>query len=76
MLITLLALSGIKLAVPTIIIGAIYILCRILYTVGYLKGGPNWRIPGAMLNLPIILALIGMSLYSAIKVGQDGFVKI
>ena len=72
MLITLLAVSGLKLTIVTICLGGLYIVCRILYTIGYVKGGPNWRIPGAMLNLPIIIGLFGTSIYACVALSQDG----
>jgi len=55
-------LAGIYYPVTAAILGAIIIVARLVYTIGYMCGGPNWRIFGALFNHLGLFALIYFSI--------------
>jgi len=60
---TLILVNGIILPTTSLVIGIIYILARIAFTIGYMIGGPNARLPGALTGTLCTLALFGCSIY-------------
>ena len=58
--------AGLYWPVPTAIIGIIYFIGRIVYTAGYIKGGPKGRLLGALMTLPIQMM---MPIYTIVSLG-------
>lgn len=67
MIMILLGIAGLQLPKATLVIGSLYFVFRVLYTLGYAIGGPKLRVIGALPNFPLTLALFGMSFYTASK---------
>ena len=46
--------------------GLVFLVARVIYTVGYIHFGPKWRIPGVVLTVfGSILPLVGLNIASA-----------
>ncbi len=60
----LLFIAGLKQPLAALILGCIYFVGRIIYTIGYIKGGPNLRMIGATPNFIVVFTLFGLSLYT------------
>ena len=54
-------------AYVTLIIGVILVIGRIVFTIGYAKGGPNGRMVGRGIELLATLAFVGLTIYSIIE---------
>ena len=57
--------AGIYYPLIAAVLGGILIVARLIYTIGYIAGGPNFRIFGALFNHLSLFALIGYSIASA-----------
>ena len=57
-------LGGIYYPTAAAILGGVLIVARFVYGMGYLLGGPNYRIFGALFNHLSILALVYFSIAS------------
>jgi uncharacterized membrane protein YecN with MAPEG domain len=57
-------LAGIYYPLWAAILGLILVVARLVYTIGYIAGGPNFRIFGALFNHLSVFALIGLSFAS------------
>lgn len=60
----LLFISALKQPLAALILGCVYFTGRLLYTIGYVKGGPNMRMMGAFPCSLTILCLYGLSFYT------------
>jgi uncharacterized membrane protein YecN with MAPEG domain len=60
----LLFIAGLKQPLAALILGCIYFTCRLIYAIGYVKGGPNMRVAGVLPNAFVIFTLFGLSLYT------------
>ena len=58
--------AGVYFPIPAAIIGLLVIILRIIYSVGYVKGGPQGRLIGALGNDLALLGLLGLSLASGV----------
>ena len=45
--------------------GGLYLVARIIYSLGYYTGNPNSRKPGALMNLVALITLFGCSVSTA-----------
>ena len=57
-------LAGIYYPIAAAILGGIIIIARLIYTIGYMVGGPNMRIFGALFNHLSLFTLIYLSIAS------------
>lgn len=62
----MLFISGIYFAVATAVLGLALFIGRIIYSIGYAKGGPAGRLVGAIIGDLVLLGLLGLSLTSGI----------
>lgn len=62
----MLFISGIYFAVATAVLGLALFIGRLIYSIGYAKGGPAGRLVGAIIGDLVILGLLGLSLTSGI----------
>jgi uncharacterized MAPEG superfamily protein len=58
-------ITSLKQPLAALILGCLYFVCRLIYTIGYVVGGPNLRSIGATPMFFITLALFALSLYTA-----------
>jgi uncharacterized membrane protein YecN with MAPEG domain len=68
--ITVTIVAGIALPVPAAIFGFVLFLGRIIYGIGYRRAGANGRMIGVALIDVSLLANLGMSIYSALRVAN------
>ena len=61
---TLILITALKQPLAALILSCLYSVFRIIYLIGYVKGGPNLRMIGGLPNGIIVLALFGLSLYT------------
>ena len=59
--------AGLYFPVTTAIIGAVYLIGRILFTYGYISGGPKGRMIGAPI---VMLVQLLMPIYSITALGM------
>ena len=64
MILMLLFIAGLTQPLAALILGCIYFVARLVYLVGYMKGGPNMRGFGAIPSSLAQLALFGISFYT------------
>ena len=64
MVLILLFIAGLKQPLAALILGCIYFVGRLIYTIGYVKGGPNMRNIGGMPSGLALITLFGLSLYT------------
>ena len=65
MYLILLFIAGLKQPLAALILGCIIFVSRIVYLVGYVKGGPNMRNIGGIPASLSLLALFGLSFYTS-----------
>lgn len=58
--------AGIYFPIPISVIGVVMIIGRLIYSIGYVNGGPKGRLVGAIIGDLILLGQLGLSLASAI----------
>ena len=61
---TLMVIAGLKQPLAALILSCLHFLFRLLYSLGYLVGGPQLRMIGALPNFFLFFALLGLSLYT------------
>jgi glutathione S-transferase len=59
-------IAGIYFPIPAAAIGAALIIGRILYSIGYVNGGPHGRLIGAAVGDLAMLGYLGLSVASSI----------
>ena len=59
--------AGLQWPIPTMVIGVVYLIGRILYTYGYMSGGPKGRIIGVPL---IMLVQMFMPIYTIVAMAM------
>jgi len=64
LLLMLLFIAGLKQPLAALILGCIIFVSRLIYLIGYVKGGPNMRGWGAIPGSLSQLALFGLSFYT------------
>ena len=57
-------IAGLKQPLAALMLSCFHFLFRLLYTLGYVGIGPNYRTPGAIANFFVTLTLMGLSLYT------------
>jgi glutathione S-transferase len=62
----MLFISGIYFPIPAAVMGLALFIGRLIYSVGYVNGGPKGRLIGAIIGDLVLLGLLGLSLASAI----------
>lgn len=62
----MLFISGLYFPIPAAVLGLVLIIGRLIYSIGYVNGGPKGRLIGAILGDLVLLGLLGLSLASAI----------
>ena len=67
LVVTLILLSGYYLDLGTLIIGCVFFIGRLMYTIGYVKGGPTGRFIGGIFATLSTLALFGTTIYGIYK---------
>ena len=74
---TLVAFAGlnVNVSLATLILASFIFILRIIYTIGYLKKGPDYRIAGSLPTGLILFALFGMSIYTAIEFMKNDILK-
>jgi len=72
-LLALIAIAGVYFPIPSAVLGLVIFLARIIYTLGYLAGGPRGRIFGALGNHFAFLGVAVLAIVSSIFfiVGRD-----
>lgn len=65
LILVLLFITALKQPLAALIIGCIYFVSRLVYTLGYVIGGPNMRAFGGLPMGFSMLTLFGISIYSA-----------
>lgn len=63
-----LLLAGLSLPFASAILGGVYFIGRLLYTIGYRTGGPNGRELGAVLGFLSELGLIGIAVNTGLVI--------
>jgi uncharacterized MAPEG superfamily protein len=58
-------ITSLKLPLAALILGCLFFVCKLIYTIGYVVGGPNLRGIGAYPIIFIVHALFALSLYTA-----------
>ena len=64
----LIIISSFEFPLTTLILSCFYLLGRILYTIGYINGGPNMSRIGGIPNLLIVITLIVLAMIGVCKV--------
>lgn len=64
-------IAGIHFDLITVAIAVVYMLFRIVYSVGYVRGGANKRLVGALGSYLCLMGLIGLGIASAMIVQFD-----
>ena len=64
LLLMILFIAGLKQPLAALILGCIIFVSRLVYLIGYVKGGPNMRCWGAYPGNLSQLALFGLSFYT------------
>jgi len=64
MVLVLIFITALKQPLAALILACIYFVARLIYTVGYVVGGPNMRAIGGLPMGLTMLTLFGISLYS------------
>jgi glutathione S-transferase len=67
----LLLIAGVYFPIPSAVMGAVIIISRALYAIGYNSSGPNGRMIGALLNDLSILGLFGLSIATSVQFIQS-----
>jgi hypothetical protein len=62
----MLFIAGIYFPVATAVLGLALFIGRIVYSIGYAKGGPAGRLIGAIIGDLVLLGLFGLSITSGI----------
>ena len=67
----LVPIAGLYFDIATIALAGVYIVGRLAYTIGYVKGGPAGRIVGAVLFELSMLGLLGLAVASGYLLQYD-----
>jgi len=59
-------IAGIYFPIASAALGLAVVIGRVIYTIGYVNGGPGGRLIGALINDLVLLGLLGLSVTSAI----------
>ena len=59
-------IAGIYFPIPSAVIGAAMMVGRIMYSIGYVNGGPHGRLIGAAVGDLALLGYLGLSVASSI----------
>ena len=59
-------IAGIYFPIPAAVLGFGVFIFRLVYTIGYVKGGPGGRLVGAIANDLLLLGLVGLSFASGV----------
>lgn len=62
----MLLIAGAFYSLPAIVVGGVFIIARVIYTVTYLTGGTEARTIGAALHVLTYLCMIGLAFASPI----------
>ena len=60
----LIFITALKQPLAALILSSIYFVGRLLYLIGYVRGGPNLRMIGAVPNAFVVFILFGFSFYT------------
>jgi uncharacterized membrane protein YecN with MAPEG domain len=63
-----LLIGGVTLPIASAILGAVFFIGRLLYTIGYRTGGPAGRTVGAVIGILSQLALIGLAVNTGLVI--------
>ena len=64
----LIGLTTIKLPLVGLIFSIIYFLARIVYSISYVRGGPNLRALGSIpMNFLVVMPSIGFAIYTVVE---------
>lgn len=59
-------ISGLYFPIPSAVLGLVVVISRIIYSIGYVSGGPGGRLIGALLVDLALLGFLGLSFASSI----------
>ena len=62
---TLILITAMKEPLAALVISIVYFCARVVYTIGYLAKGPNYRAAGALTILALLIIGFGYGFYSS-----------